>query len=215
MYKYTPTKVKYYSNDIHGDWYLVIWLGYENEKPTYQLASNFPEEFKEILPIAKQKGCEGAWTCLGGDSTITEDIFALSPEGKSNEQTTLPEILFQDKNKFCVLYAFLNVVQSSKTKAKKAKQILKTSICGLPELANKVAGIFCVSLTNIEDMDIAGLLQQKSGQFLLFKDVHCVSIDCSLGYIYDSGLTNVLPLSLQNLQRRGFSSFEFLRRITR
>ena len=215
--KAQPEKLWFVGTDDQGDWFEVKWLGVK--QLTYQLGQNFPEVFQGILAKAKTKGSDESvsWTSCAGNgqgATQSHDLGrSCDQTGSFGERSQLPEIRFQNTTKWCALYSLLNVLESSKKKAKKARKASFGCLGGFHEL-HRVAGALRVSLQRIEQCTVSFVLSRESGLFLLQKGVHCISVDCTKGLIYDSARTHAMKLSKTNLAHCGFrGSLDDVRRV--
>jgi hypothetical protein len=212
--EFEPEKLTYYGSDDQGDWFQVRWLGHK--KKTFQLATNFGDDYRHVLKIAQAKGsdCGVPWTSCAGKGAVSETPRLCGGGAKrvcSGPLTlTVP---FQDENQWCTLYSLLNVLGASKRKGKKARKTLGTNLCGFSDLAKKAAGVLKVSLAKVSKPSISWLLKQTSGKYLLMKGVHCISVDCEKNAIFDSAKTHVLELTRRNLLLSGFGSVDEMRKV--
>ena len=114
---------------------------------------------------------------------------------------------FQATKENCVPFSLLNVLGASKSKAKRLRKRLKTSLCGLSDLAAVSRPILGVSL-KCHQKSTTWLLEQKKGKFLLLQSEHCIGLDCERGYLFDSSRPKVLYLTEESLQDCGFTKLE-------
>ena len=158
--------------------------------------------------VAKGSGDDVPWTSCAGNfekqtkSDCLDGRYSESAASCWKELTHL-SIKFPAKKTWCVPSSLVNVTNSSRNKAKLLRKDLKgLKIMGLAELSNS-AGVLGVSLRKIEGKDVDWLLTQEDGKYLVLKDVHCISIDCSKGHLFDSGLPHVMELSKAALINSG------------
>lgn len=174
------------------------------------------DEYQKLLSLAKEKGNEPnvPWISCAGNSKVSKAPI-LNGVGRKRvcngvSNLTIP---FQHSSQWCTLNSLLNVLGASKKKAKKARKILGTGLCGFSDLANQAAGILRVSLRKINKPSISWLLKETSGKYLLMKGVHCISADCEKKIIFDSAKTHASELTRHNLLLSGFGSVDEMRQV--
>jgi hypothetical protein len=154
-----------------------------------------------LLRRVKPKGSKARMTRAGGRistrSSMTEPIAAA-------EETEF-KVRFQAMQCNCIPYALLNVLDASGEMRRKLQRALggTTSLGDLTDLAG-VSRVLKVSLRKCKQ-DLAWVLSQNTGRFLLFQSVHCVGVNCAKQLVYDSLRSNVLRLTASSLAACGFS----------
>jgi hypothetical protein len=125
------------------------------------------------------------------------------------------DIKYREKDKWCTVYALLNVLGVGKKKAKRVKKA--TSPLGdLGMLADKGAGILGVNLVHFRPYTVNNVLRQKTGKLLLHKGIHCVSVDCDKGLVFDCSQPRTIALSRHSLANLGLNGrLDDLRKIVR
>jgi hypothetical protein len=185
---------------------------------TLQHRDNFPQTkaWKQLLSRVHEKR---------GRARMTKAAGRVSTRGRSRlgqcaEKLSVPSAVkqscyeiahlslpFQATKENCVPFSLLNILGASKSKAKRLRKGLKTSLCGLTDLAAVSGPILGVSL-KCHHESTTWLLEQKEGQFLLLQNAHCVGLDCKRGYLFDSSRPKVLRLTEESLRDCGFNKLE-------
>jgi hypothetical protein len=188
----------------NGDWYWVKWLGFKNR--TKQHRDNFPQTtaWSKLLQLVYNKGVKAQMTPAGG--RVTTRGKALGPDrgpqlhlqGGCNDRPCLGVIDFRSARDKCVPSAIANLCGFSKKRFKKLLKRLQTTLCGLSDLAD-ATNFFNIQLSRCENATIAWVLSQEKGLYLIYQGVHCIGVDCTKRFLYDSAMPNVLPLTQQSI----------------
>ena len=221
LYQVTAIKFWEKSSNSKEDWFLTQWFDEEEDSLTRR-KDFFPyEPWKGVLNIAETRGnMARGMTKVGGRKNAAgmsrvrmEPAMApnlrvdkRSSEAQAPYETVFPSISFFSVAVNCVPYSLLNVIEASKTQAKKLKKALKANFCGLRDLACVTREVLKISLKKHKTKTPTFLLDQKTGKWLVMQKTHCVGIDAEKGWIYDPSLTTVLPLTLDNLHSCGFNT---------
>ena len=136
-----------------------------------------------------------------------EKLSAPSVGKQSCHEIVHLSVPFQATKENCVPFYLLNVLGASISKAKRLRKGLKTSLCGLADLAAVSRPILGVSL-KCHQKSTTWLLEQKTGKCLLLQSVHCIGLDCERGYLFDCSRPKVLRLTEKSLQDCGFTELE-------
>ena len=148
-----------------------------------------------LLNEVRRKGKTARFTPVGGwgsaDPTecITEEIPGLT-------------IKYQSKEKNCVPFALLNLQGASRRQKRRVTKALKIELCGLRQLAT-VSHLLRVTLSPCAG-DLAWILRQVEGRFLLYQGVHCVGVDCDQRHLFDCQRSKVLRLTDRSLTQSDF-----------
>ena len=208
--------LKFWEDDINGVWFLVKWVG--SKEMTLQHRDNFPQSkaWQQLLDRVHEKGFQARMTKAAGRVGMRSrsrlgrcaEKLAVPSVGKQScdEIAHLP-VPFQAAKENCVPFALLNVLSASKSKAKRLRKKLKTSLCGLTDIA-AVSGPSLGVALKCHQKPISWLVEQKAGKFLLLQSVHCVGLDCERGYLFDSTRPKVLRLTEESLKDCGFTELE-------
>jgi len=208
--------LKLWEDDTNGVWFLVKWL--RSKEMTLQYRDNFPQTkaWEELLGRVHEKGGRARMTKAAGRMNMrsrsrlrrcAEKLPAPSVGKQSCHEIVHLPVPFQATKENCVPFSLLNVLGASKSKAKRLRKKLKTSLCGLSDLAAVSRPILGVSLKCIQK-STTWLLEQKKGKFLLLQSAHCIGLDCERGYLFDSSRPKVLYLTEASLQDCGFTKLE-------
>jgi hypothetical protein len=210
-------KLSLWEDDVNGIWFLNKWVG--SEEMTVQLRENYPQtkSWRQLLDVVYEKGVGARMTKAAGRantrSASREGGWCADKQSiQSREIGSCYEIPhlhvpFGATLENCVPFSLINVLDASKTKAKRLRKALKTTICGLSDLAS-VSHVLGVRLKRWPDKTMAWLLKRQKGRFLLLQSVHCIGVDCGRQYLYDSTRIKVLRLGAGSLQLCGFSNLE-------
>jgi hypothetical protein len=157
------------------------------------------------LDTVVAKGFKARRTTWGGLSLRSGREYTpavSSPLGGENGSDMVPpcpdfmteiDVKFQYQQARCVPYSFLNVFGASKKNKGKLIKALGAGLCSIRDLCNPVGKIFGKSLTKV-DKDMDWIIEQPTGLFLVFAELHCVGVDCEKKLIYDSALPTCLKL---------------------
>ena len=191
-----------YLKDVDGQAvYRTRWV--DHEELTEQPHSSFPDNpaMQNCLDRVKAKGTnKGKMTIVGVRGIGT----------RSSMTETELKIRFQAMQCNCIPYALLNVLDASgRMRTKLLRALGGTRFLGdLTDLAG-VSWVLKVRLRKCKQ-DLAWVLRQNIGRFLLFQSLHCVGVNCAKQLVYDSLRSNVLRLTASSLAACGFSHQEEL-----
>ena len=193
--------LKLWEDDTNGLWFLVKWL--RSKEMTLQYRGNFPQTkaWTLLLDRVHEKGSRARMTRVAGRGMSSRSQL------RSCHEIAHLSVPFQATKENCVPFSLLNVLGASKSKAKRLRKRLKTSLCGLSDLAAVSGPILSVSL-KCHQKSTTWLLEQKKGKFLLLQSEHCIGLDCERGYLFDSSRPKVLYLTEESLQDCGFTKLE-------
>ena len=207
--------LKLWEEGTDGVWFLIKWV--LCKEMTLQHRDNFPQTkaWTLLLDRVHEKGGRARMTRAAG-----RGMSSRSQSRRCAEKLSVPSVGKQSCNEIahllvpyqatkenCVTFSLLNVLGASKSSAKRLRKGIKTTLCGLSDLAAVSRTILGVSL-KCHHKSTAWLLEQKTGKFLLLQSVHCVGLDCEKGYLFDSSRPKVLRLTEESLQDCGFTEVE-------
>jgi hypothetical protein len=205
--RYTINHIKLRNiEDPDDPWFDIWWLGYNPSTPqSYKHLLAEGVDRRELDTVMK-KGLKAQRTTWGGltlrsgrecnKATLplgAEIGFDTGTPCHCQHFTTEIKVKFHCQQARCVPYSFLNVVGANKKKKDKLIRALGAGLCSLRDLCNPVQMLFKKTLVPV-DKDLAWILKQTSGVFLVFDTIHCVGVDCEKKLIYDSSLKLCLKL---------------------
>ena len=212
-------KFRFYDTDDQGTWFEIFW---EDGTTSFQLQENLPTAWP--IRKARSRGYGTLWTFPAGSDrkahtgpkclTAPCDQHCVTSNGK-RDACVSQDIKYREEEKWCTVYALLNVLGVGKEKAKRVKKAT-FPLGDLGMLADKAAGILGVNLVHLRPYTVNHVLRQKTGKLILHKGIHCVSADCDKGLIFDCSKPRTIALSRHSLAKLGFSGrLDDLRKIVR
>jgi hypothetical protein len=208
--------LRLWEDDTNGVWFLVKWLG--SKELSVQWRGNFPNSkaWCGLLGHVYEKGLGAQMTNAAGRANTrgrsqlgccAEKQYTPSAGKESCYEISHLDVRFGATEENCVPFSLLNLLGASKSKAKTLRKTLKTTLCGLSDLA-AASHVLGVGLKCWHGKSLAWLVERKEGSFLLLQGVHCVGVECDRGWLYDSTRPKVLHLAAGSLRVCGFTDTE-------
>jgi len=189
--------------DPSNKWFDVWWLGCKKSTPesySHLVAEGVDHRLLDAVVNKGLKARRTTWIGLSLRSGRKISTSLLSSDGLDGAaQATCVDLMTEIKVKYqcanarCVPYTFLNLLSLYK-KSKDKLMKCNLDLCSLAELCTPVGHLFGKNL-NPRDKDLAWLLEQTTGQFLVVDTLHCVGVDCTRQLVFDCALPTALKLS--------------------
>lgn len=213
---------RYEINSIQASWvvgfFRVWWLGYQT--PTEEPRQSLLEDGVSAcdLDAVAAKGPKAAPTTWGGarlrsgreTGTTTPQPSGCGLSGHHGNDgvsvlATELRVRFRYQGSRCVPFAFLNVYDASRGQKDRLLQVLGREFCSLKDLCNPVQKVFKFSMTPQHNKDLAWLLAQTDGRFVVLSGVHAVGVDCARRLVFDAADEFALRLCPAALYRCGIT----------